>query len=223
MSLFSFNARGIFPVNFLLILLTVFILIIALILSIFPSQSKGFIGEAYFYYLAKKYLSDDYVVMSNLTFKVGENDTTQIDHIIVSRFGVFVVEVKNFKGWIFGSINQKKWTQQIYRNKYRFQNPAHQNIKHIRAVENILNEAIHDKIYSLVVFISNTCEIKTDLPDFITTRESWLSYVLSKNNPIFTKSQVEDMVKLLNNHAMEKSFKTHMEHINNIKKLNKFK
>ena len=29
--------------------------------------------------------------------------TTQIDHVFVSVFGVFVVETKNKGGWIFGS------------------------------------------------------------------------------------------------------------------------
>ena len=51
--------------------------------------------------------------------------TTQIDHIIVSIYGVFVVETKNMKGWIFGSPQQKTWTQKIYKHSQKFQNPLH--------------------------------------------------------------------------------------------------
>ncbi|WP_339385147.1 nuclease-related domain-containing protein, partial [Vibrio paracholerae] len=40
-----------------------------------------------------------------------EDGTTQIDHIVVSKFGVFVIETKYMKGWIFGSKDQKQWTQ----------------------------------------------------------------------------------------------------------------
>ena len=42
------------------------------------------------------------------------NGTTQIDHVLISPFGVFIVETKNLKGWIFGSENQPKWTQSLY-------------------------------------------------------------------------------------------------------------
>ena len=38
--------------------------------------------------------------------------------MIVSRFGLFVIETKNMKGWIFGNPTQKSWTQQIYRRKH---------------------------------------------------------------------------------------------------------
>ncbi len=50
------------------------------------------------------------------------NGTTQIDHLLVSPYGVFIVETKNIKGWIFGSDNQSKWTQLLYGKKYPFQN-----------------------------------------------------------------------------------------------------
>jgi len=36
--------------------------------------------------------------------------TTQIDHIVVSRYGIFVIETKNYRGWIFGSEKQRDWT-----------------------------------------------------------------------------------------------------------------
>jgi len=52
-----------------------------------------------------------------------KNGTTQIDHILVSPYGVFIVETKNMTGWIFGSENQSKWTQVLYGKKYPFQNP----------------------------------------------------------------------------------------------------
>ncbi len=57
----------------------------------------------------------------------GRTRCTQLDHVVVSRFGVFVIETKNYRGWIFGSEKQPQWTQQIYRQKNRFQNPLHQN------------------------------------------------------------------------------------------------
>ena len=50
-----------------------------------------------------------------------DNGTTQVDHVLVSPFGLFIVETKNLKGWIFGSEEKPKWTQVVYKNKYSFE------------------------------------------------------------------------------------------------------
>jgi len=46
-----------------------------------------------------------------------QNGTTQIDHVVLSVFGIFVIETKNLKGWIFGSPESDKWTQNIFGRK----------------------------------------------------------------------------------------------------------
>src|SRR5690554_2949828 len=67
-----------------------------------------------------------YHLVKNVTLPTTDDGTTQIDHVLVSEFGVFVVETKNMKGWIFGNPHQRFWTQKIYRSNYKFQNPLHQ-------------------------------------------------------------------------------------------------
>ena len=57
--------------------------------------------------------------------------TTQIDHVIVSPYGIFVIETKNMQGWIFGNAYHDNWTQTIYRHKSQFQNPLRQNYRHL--------------------------------------------------------------------------------------------
>ena len=57
-----------------------------------------------------------YYLFNDLTLETPD-ETTQIDHVIISRFGIFVIETKNFTGWIFGSENQKQWTKTTYGNK----------------------------------------------------------------------------------------------------------
>lgn len=42
-----------------------------------------------------------------------QGGTTQIDHVLVSIYGVFVIETKNMNGWIFGDERSPKWTQSI--------------------------------------------------------------------------------------------------------------
>ena len=38
-----------------------------------------------------------------------KNGTTQVDHVLISAFGIFVIETKNMKGWIFGGQNDSTW------------------------------------------------------------------------------------------------------------------
>ncbi len=67
-----------------------------------------------------------YHLLKNVTLPT-EDGTTQIDHIIVLQYGIFVIETKNMKGWIFGEEHQRTWTQKIYKHTSKFQNPLHQN------------------------------------------------------------------------------------------------
>lgn len=62
------------------------------------------------------------------------NGTTQNDHILVSKFGIFVIETKNMKGWIFADQYQPQWTQLIHGRKYKFQNPLRQNFRHTKCL-----------------------------------------------------------------------------------------
>jgi len=81
---------------------------------------KGVVGEFIVNIMAKFMLDkSEYHLIKNVTLPTADG-TTQIDHIIVSKFGVFVVEMKNMKGWIFGSKNQKQWTQKIFKYSGKF-------------------------------------------------------------------------------------------------------
>src|SRR5262245_40511254 len=78
----------------------------------------------------------EYHVLRDLTLPT-RGGTTQIDHIVVSRCGVFVIETKNRSGWIFGKADEPQWTQTYFAAKFRFQNPVHQNNGHVKAVQEL--------------------------------------------------------------------------------------
>ena len=84
--------------------------------------------------------SEHYKVLDDLMLPSrGNTNTTQIDHIVVSDFGIFCIETKSYSGWIFGNAQQKHWTQVLYRYKKKFYNPLRQNYAHIKAVEAIVS------------------------------------------------------------------------------------
>src|SRR2546422_962815 len=53
----------------------------------------------------------------------------EIDHLIVSPYGLFVIENKDRSGWIFGEESERNWTAVHFKNKYTFQNPLHQKYR----------------------------------------------------------------------------------------------
>ncbi len=104
----------------------------------------------------------DYFIFNNLTIPSDHNGSSQIDHLVVSKFGVFVIESKDYKGWIFGSKDQDNWTQSLPggKNKFQFQNPIRQNWSHIMSLRTLMPFIPETAFQSIVVF-TDSCEIKT--------------------------------------------------------------
>jgi restriction system protein len=121
------------------------------------------------------------------------NGTTQIDHILVSTFGIFVVETKNFSGWIFGAENDPQWTQVFPGgHKFRFQNPLHQNYRHTKCLAEYL-ELDHELFHPVVFFIGD-CEIKTALPPKVMTRGA-ARYIRSFTRTLLGPGDVQRVVQ----------------------------
>lgn len=143
---------------------------------------KGILGEAILKFSAFLLLDAKlYRRFHNVTLMT-DDGSTQIDHVFVSRFGVFVVETKNLKGWIFGAANQPMWTQKIYRNNFRFQNPLRQNYKHTKAIEAALGLS-PEQVFSVVVFVGGS-EFKTVMPPNVTYGGGCARYILSHRQPL---------------------------------------
>jgi len=151
-------------------------------------------------------------VFNDLTLETPDG-TTQIDHIIISHFGIFVIETKNLKGWIFGNTNQKQWTQTIYGKKYRFQNPLHQNYKHIKAVQNLLGVK-QSIIFSIVVFVGKS-QFKTEMPSNVVELRDLLPFVRSHEAVILSDQDIEAFSQKLSNPEYSDS-SNQSKHIKNI-------
>lgn len=94
-----------------------------------------------------------YVIFDNLILPSnGNTPHTEIDHVVVSPYGIFCIETKSHRGLIFGSKNREYWTQCIGNRKFRVYNPLRQNYKHTKALEQLLGAHIKAPIHSYVIF-----------------------------------------------------------------------
>jgi ribosomal protein L37AE/L43A len=121
------------------------------------------------------------------------------------------------KGWIFGSPNQKQWTQQIYKHKSRFQNPLHQNYKHTKALEASLGLE-PDSIFSVIVFIGDS-KFKTPMPDNVTHAGGCIRYIKSKQVHMLTDEQVANVIECIESGRLERGFQTNRAHVAHVKQV----
>jgi len=197
------------------VLWTLSLLVISILtrLAITPF-GKGWLGERFVAFLLKIYLPKKiYRVFHNVTLPT-EDGTTQIDHIVISPFGVFCIETKNMTGWIFGSERQATWTQQIYRSRTNFQNPLRQNYKHTETLRTQL-DLPKESVHSVVVFVGNST-FKTIMPANVGSTKICLSYIRSKNVPLFNSFEVDRMFEAIQLGRLEPTRATHRLHVSNL-------
>jgi len=142
-----------------------------------------------------------------------ENGTTQIDHVILSRYGMFVIETKNYNGWIFGGKDQESWTQVLFSKKSRFQNPLHQNYKHTEALAQSLN-IDHNRIHSVVFFIGDDVELKGDFPPNVLS-SGLSSYIKRFNEILFSDTELFSLERRLKQ-FQEGNMISRKQHIDNL-------
>ncbi len=118
---------------------------------------KGIRGESKIRRILKKLPKDRYTVLNNIILKTPAG-TTQIDHIVVSVYNIFVIETKNFSGSIYGSENSERWRQYLGKKEFWFFNPIRQNYAHVQALSENLGL---DKYYFVpIVVFTGQCKLK---------------------------------------------------------------
>lgn len=173
---------------------------------------KGWIGEAWVRLIARLQLpAKTYHRLHNVTLPDGDGTTTQIDHLFISRHGIFVVETKHMKGWIWGHAHEAQWRQQIYRQSRRFQNPLRQNHRHVMVLQAILGlpeQALH----SIIVFTGD-CTFKTAMPENVTQGAGFVRYIRQFTARPLSERQVREALARIQASRLPPNWKTHRAHV----------
>lgn len=142
------------------------------------------------------------------------NGTTQIDHLLVSQFGLFIVETKNLKGWIFGSESQAKWTQTLYKKKYTFQNPLRQAFRQKKVLAEFLD--INESVVRTVVYFVGDCKLKTEFPPNV-LKSGLGRYIKQYRDTVLALEDVNRITEVLTQHRSESSL-TRRDHVRSLQK-----
>lgn len=141
-----------------LFVITIMILIVIVVYKLSSPKFKGSIGESIVARKLGKLNDDEFKVFNNVLLRTGSG-LSQIDHIVISIYGIFVIETKNYSGWIHGSEYSEYWTQSIYKKKTKFRNPIKQNWAHIFALKEVLSDFPQVAYHPVVVF-AGSAELK---------------------------------------------------------------
>ena len=194
-----------------------------ILLITFSKRIKGIVGEKTISSILLLLDKTEYKVINNIVLKSGAV-TTQIDHLIISDFGIFVIETKNFKGWIFGGENSEYWQQVIFKSKIKFYNPIRQNHRHINALKTCLKEYPNLKYKSIIVF-STRATIKVNTSTDVIYSNQLLPFIKNyqeKNLSIDDKEIIFQKIKsdnLINTFDKQKHIKSIKNRIQKREKL----
>jgi hypothetical protein len=192
-------------------------------------QSIGQRGEARVGNLLDE-LPQGYYVMNDIILKT-ERGSTQIDHVVVSKYGLFVIETKNYRGEIYGDDNRQQWTQIIatdvryarkwyktytYITKNHFYNPVKQSLGHLYEIRKNLPERPFLKIIPIVVFTGDADLSKVQTSSHVIYDDALLTTIQQYKEELISDSEVQTIVTYLSNNNVREEIDIDT-HIHNIK------
>ncbi|WP_231840052.1 nuclease-related domain-containing protein [Finegoldia magna] len=158
-----------------------------------------------------------YSVINNLVLENSGGNTysTQIDHLVISTYGIFSIETKNYKGLICGSEYGKRWIQNIHGIRNDFMNPVLQNYAHMQAVKSILRKYYPNMRYFSVVAFSPDAKVKVKTKNSVICKMSQVSRNIKElsDKEILNPNDLKKIVELIEENKLNIS---NREHIRNI-------
>lgn len=179
---------------------------------------RGWWGEYKVNLMLRICLSGEYSLFTNGIYRGRTSDeSTQIDHIIVSRYGIFVLETKCFKGRIIPDpLNADRWLQIVGRRKYEIQNPLMQNYAHVKAVQSVTG--IHaQKIHSYAV-MAGTAEFPDGMPERVYGIWGVIRRIQSYKAPVLTRGHVVSVCRMLRDRRVKGGYWAARRHVERLKR-----
>lgn len=131
--------------------------------TLWNERGKGYYGEYLVFKDLYPSLSGNCKILMNLELPCDNGKTTEIDLLLIHETGLYIFEMKHYKGTIYGKTHEKTWTQ-YFRTapNSKFYNPILQNQLHINAIKNLFREI---PTYSFIVFTNEECDLRVECDD----------------------------------------------------------
>ena len=171
-------------------------------------------GEARLAATIHDHFRQPHILLNNVTLPTAEA-TTQIDHILITTTGIFVIETKHYAGWIFGGPQDRQWTQTIHRKKSRFQNPLRQNYGHVKTLQSLFD--LPEKHFHSVVVFTADAQFKTNLGPNVLYLSGLVPFLTSARPVLFDEPKMAYIVGRIEMKRARRSLETDEYHINHLR------
>lgn len=113
--------------------------------------------------------SKDFITLNDLLISTRGGNTVQIDHVVVSTRGIFVIETKAYAGIVKGKENEKYWEQRMWLKSRWFYNPLWQNDSHVRALRAHLR-GVDPSLFTSIALFVGTRNVNVEADDLVIAR-----------------------------------------------------
>lgn len=163
-------------------------------------------------------LGAEYHVFNDFIIPTKNGSTTQIDHCVVSKYGIFVIETKSHKGVaIYGYENANEWKEYFANGSYRsFHNPMRQNYGHIEALKDVLR--LHDNVaYVPIICFSSNPKITVSTNKVVVPLNALKNSILAFQSRVLRDEDVQKVCNIIRERSfVDKASK--QAHTENLKK-----
>ncbi|MES2749061.1 MAG: nuclease-related domain-containing protein [Patescibacteria group bacterium] len=164
--------------------------------------------------LAEGLNHNEYFIYNNLILPSSHSTSTEIDHVVVSRFGIFVIETKDSSGWIFGSKSNEKWTARyLTGKKFILRNPLWQNYGHVETLKKLM-PFVEENFINLVVFTGSGV-FKTERIKNVVYAHELVENIKSYGTPVISQQRLLMAIGKLSYLCQTVEISPH-EHISNV-------
>lgn len=190
--------------------------LLAILYRLFRSDLKdaGTMGENEVARLLNQLPMSKYKVIHNLLLFT-KKGSSQIDHVVISIYGIFVIETKNYQGEILGKESSKEWIQQLHGNTYPFLNPIYQNNGHIIAIKNVLDKK-NLPFISIITF-SDRAKLNVDTKTSVVYYNDLLKIIKGYQEKVLSQKEVQLIKKELTRKNKDSRY-NRRKHIRFVKK-----
>ena len=135
-----------------------------------------------------------FTVFNDVVLPVG-GGTIRINHVVVSRLGIHVIESRYVRGWISGTEVQERWQQHALGHSTRFDNPMHRNRQQVEALQRLLDYP--SAVFHPLVALVGLKGFKKRPPENVLAAESLLGRIRGSTRQLLSPEQADHAIRMI--------------------------
>ncbi|QAA34457.1 nuclease-related domain-containing protein [Clostridium manihotivorum] len=181
----------------------IILILVAGILDLFMPKIKRMLGEK----PVDAYLSsldeEKYKVINHISFEV-KDKTINIDHVVVSNYGIFVIKDNDYKGTIVGDEADESWKQKLPTKREKISNPIRENYKNIQLLKQVTSE-FGDLAYVSIIDFTTNARLQVKAESKVVYTINLVSEIKKYNDEIISDVMKENIYKRLIGYSKRKN------------------